>query len=239
MNEALIKNFWSDIDERLDFLQTNGYVKLPSLSFLELEKFADNIYEEIGDATFQELGQAHKEFIDLLQINEYLVPKLHLLAKNKFNFTGSQEDQYHIARKVEPGNSKEMFRGHFDSHLFTIVFPISIPKKEDEDCNNGQLAFFPNLREHPSNEISNILSKIYYKKFASKNGLKQLSKKAKMKIENFEKLEPLLFLGNTFLHTNYPVDFKCKKYRLTLLAHFFDPSPKYGIGSFLRMIRNR
>ena len=26
-------------------------------------------------------------------------------------------NQYHIARKVEPGNSKEMFRAHFDSHL--------------------------------------------------------------------------------------------------------------------------
>ena len=62
MNEALIKNFWSDIDERLDFLQTNGYVKLPSLSFLELEKFADNIYEEIGNATFQELAKHIKNF---------------------------------------------------------------------------------------------------------------------------------------------------------------------------------
>ena len=239
MNEALIKNFWSDIDERLDFLQTNGYVKLPSLSFLELEKFADNIYEEIGNATFQELGQAHKEFLDLLQINEYLVPKLYLLAKNKFNFTGSKEDQYHIARKVEPGNSKEMFRGHFDSHLFTIVFPISIPKKEKENSNNGQLVFFPNLRKQPSNEIFNIIGKIYFKIFASENGLKRLKNRAKMKTENFEKLEPLLFLGNTFLHTNYPVDAECKKNRLTLLAHFFDPSPKYGIGSFLRMIRNR
>ena len=187
MNEALIKNFWSDIDERLDFLQTNGYVKLPSLSFLELEKFADNIYEEIGNATFQELGQAHKEFLDLLQINEYLVPKLYLLAKNKFNFTGSKEDQYHIARKVEPGNSKEMFRGHFDSHLFTIVFPISIPKKEKENSNNGQLVFFPNLRKQPTMRFLILLGKYILRYLQVKMALKDL-KIGQNEDRKFEKL---------------------------------------------------
>ena len=31
----------------------------------------------------------------------------------------------------------------------------------------------------------------------------------------------------------------CASYRLTLLAHFFDPSSKYGVGGLLRLIRNR
>ena len=58
-------------------------------------------------------------------------------------------------------------------------------------------------------------------------------------VDNFKDYQPLLFVGNTTLHTNFPVSIDCSSYRLTLLAHFFDPSPKYGIGGFLRLIRNR
>ena len=58
-------------------------------------------------------------------------------------------------------------------------------------------------------------------------------------VDNFKDYQPLLFVGNTTLHTNFPVSIDCSSYRLTLLAHFFDPSPKYGVGGLLRLVRNR
>ena len=62
----------------------------------------------------------------------------------------------------------------------------------------------------------------------------------KMKItDSFEDYRPLLFIGNTTLHTNKQVTADCSSYRLTLLAHFFDPSPRYGIGNLLRKLRAR
>ena len=66
-----------------------------------------------------------------------------------------------------------------------------------------------------------------------------ISLKNQSKIDDFRDYQPLLFIGNTTLHTNYPVSNNCSSYRLTLLAHFFDPSPKYGVGGLLRLIRNR
>ena len=69
--------------------------------------------------------------------------------------------------------------------------------------------------------------------------MEKFSSNSSKKIDDFRDYQPLLFVGNTTLHTNYPVSPDCSSYRLTLLAHFFDPSPKYGIGGFLRLIRNR
>ena len=155
-----------------------------------------------------------------------------------FNYKGDPSNQYHVARKVEPGNSKEMFRAHFDSHLFTMVLPIKIPDV-NQDGSAGELMYFPNARKAPKNEISNFIGKAFYKKYASKEGLEKFSLSSPQKVDNFRDYQPLLFIGNTTLHTNYPVSSSCASYRLTLLAHFFDPSPKYGVGGLLRLIRNR
>ncbi len=232
------KEYWNNIDNILDQLLEHGFVKLPSLKNFGIDILANDISNEMGSLTFKELGTAHKKFLDSLELNNYLVPKLLDIAKNKFNYSGDVSNQYHVARKVEPGNSKEMFRAHFDSHLFTMVLPIKIPDVEEFGAA-GELMYFPNARKAPKNEISNFIGKAYYKKYASKEGLEKFSLNSEQKIDNFRDYEPLLFIGNTTLHTNYPVSSNCKSYRLTLLAHFFDPSPKYGVGSLLRLIRNR
>ena len=118
-----IEEYWSDIDSRLENLLNDGFVKLPSLRMLDLENIASNISDEMGSLTFKELGSCHKAFLDELAIEKYLTPKLHKIASEVFNYKGDGSNQYHIARKVEPGNTKEMFRAHFDSHLFTMVLP--------------------------------------------------------------------------------------------------------------------
>ena len=57
-----IKEYWHDIDLRLEKLVNNGYVKLPSLSQFDLGYVASNISDEMGSFTFKELGSAHKKF---------------------------------------------------------------------------------------------------------------------------------------------------------------------------------
>lgn len=234
-----IDNYWKDIDLNLTKLKEDGYVKLPSLENFDLELLAENISSEMNGNTFSELSKSHDKFLSALSVDKYLTPKLYQLAKQYFNFKGDISDQYHVARRVEPGNSLEMYRAHFDSHLFTIVFPIKIPKIGSPSGSAGELIYYPNARKSPKNEITNILGKTYHKKFASKEGLDIFSKNHIQMEDNFYDYKPLLFLGNVTLHTNKPVASCCESYRLTLLAHFFDPSPKYGIGSFLRLLRNR
>ena len=233
-----VKEYWEDIDSRLEQLIDVGYVKLPSLSEYDLDFLASDISNEMGTSTFKELGLNHKKFLDDFEFHKYLTPKLHKIAKEAFNYKGDLSNQYHVARKVEPGNSKEMFRAHFDSHIFTMVLPIKIPDA-NQDGSAGELMYFPNARKAPKNEISNFIGKAFYKKYASKEGLEKFSLSSPQKVDNFRDYQPLLFIGNTTLHTNYPVSSSCASYRLTLLAHFFDPSPKYGVGGLLRLIRNR
>ena len=232
------KNYWNGIDEKLQSLIRNGFVKLPSLNNYNLNTVSENISKEMGSLTFKELSFSHEKFLKDLEMDKYLVPKLYKIARQLYNFKGELSDQYHIARKVYPGNLKEQFRAHFDSHLFTIVFPIKIPLSSSGDTN-GDLIYFSNIRNMPGNELVNMAGKIYFKKFASKDGIQKLMKNHKYNKDNFINYQPLLFLGKTTLHSNYPVSNDCSSYRLTLLAHFFDTSTKLSPSNFLRLLRNR
>lgn len=232
------ENYWDDIDLRLERFLEDGFVKLPSIANFELDEIANSINSEMDGATFAELCPSHKLFLDELGLHKFLTPKLYDIAKTLFGFKGGMSNQYHIARRVEPGNSKEMFRAHFDSHLFTLVLPIKIPKVKN-DGTVGELIYFPNARKSPVSEISNFISKVSYKRYASKEGMINFAKTNTQYTDNFFDYSPLLFFGNTTLHTNKKVSQECSSYRLTLLAHFFDPSPKYGVAALLRSLRNR
>lgn len=232
------EEYWNDIDSRLEILLSKGFVKLPSINEFALDIVAEDISNDMGENTFKELCLPHEIFLKNLGVEQFLTPKLFNLAEKILGFEGDISNQYHVSRKVEPGNSKEMYRAHFDSHLFTMVLPIKIPKPV-KSGSAGDLIYFPNAREFPKTEMSNFIGKLYYKTFASKEGINKLSYKKNMFIENFNDYRPLLFIGNKTLHTNKQVTSDCSSYRLTCLSHFFDPSPKYGIGSTLRMIRPR
>ena len=232
------EHFWDDIDLRLESLLTDGYVKLPSLKAFNLDAIADSIDSEMDGATFSELCSGHRKILNDLNLDKNLTPKLYEISKSVFGYKGKISNQYHIARRVTPGNSKEMFRAHFDSHLFTMVLPIKIPHAKSGGTV-GELIYFPNARKSPTNEISNLFGKIMHKRFASKEGMEAFAKKNNQITDDFKDYSPLLFIGNTTLHTNKQVSSDCSTYRLTLLAHFFDPSPKYGVGGILRMLRNR
>jgi len=230
--------YWDNLDSRLESLLKAGYVKLPSIDRFNLSTLAENISADMGHSTFAELGKSHETFLKNLGVEEVLAPKLFNLARELFDYKGKISNQYHIARRVEPGNSKEMFRAHFDSHLFTMVLPIRIPTPSQGD-SAGELIYFPQARAAPKGEITNAIGKAYHKRFASKEGMEVFAKSHKQMIEDFRDYCPLIFVGNTTLHTNQMISQSCSSYRLTLLAHFFDPSPKFGVGGLMRLIRGR
>jgi hypothetical protein len=231
-------HYWDNIDSRLDSLIKHGYVKLPSLRIFNLDAIAKRISTEMDGATFAESSLSHKAFLEELELDRFLTPKLHEIAKSIFGYKGEAANQYHIARRVVPGNSNEMFRAHFDSHLFTLILPIKIPQAKNGD-SVGDLIYFPCARKQPTNEIINLFSKVSHKRFASKEGIEAFAKNHHQVTDDFQDYSPLLFIGNTTLHTNKQVSLNCSSYRLTLLVHFFDPSPKYGVGGILRIFRNR
>ena len=232
-------DYWKDVDKHLINLTSEGYVKLPSISEMNLNNASQQISEDMENSTFKELSSSHQAFLEDFGIHNFLTPKLFELAKSKFKYKGEINNQYHVGRRVEPGNSKEMYRAHFDSHLFTMVIPLKIPQSNNDNGTKGDLIYFPKARSAPRGELLNIIAKVSHKKFASLDGINEFSKNHDMHEDDFSDYCPLLFIGNTTLHTNKPVTKDSSSYRLTLLAHFFDPSPKFGIGSLLRLIRNR
>jgi len=234
-----LKTYWNCLDESLDQLISNGYCFLPSIkNEIDTNMLSSQILDEISDKVYSSNLESHTSFCKEFGITDILAPKLYDLAKSNFNYKGPLSDQYHIARKVNPGLSSEAYRGHFDSHCFTLVMPVTIPSKTDES-SLGELIFFPNIRKSPSNEVANFFGKLFYKKYASKNGFNLLSQKKDSVKADFQDYRPLLFIGNTTLHGNSPVAQIVDSYRLTLLSHFFDPSPSWGVGNILRKVRNR
>lgn len=231
------EKYWDFLDDKFDDLLENGFIKLPSISSLDLEQVDQRISSEISQKTYTELTNEHKLFIEEILLEKFLVPKLFELAQKEFAYQGSISNQYHIARTVLSGDQK--YRAHFDSHIFTLVIPIRIPKPDAEDGTIGELVFFPNARKFPKNPLTDLIGKIWYKQYSSKSGMRRLSQKKNININSFLDYEPLLFIGNKVFHSNQPVSSDLDSHRLTLLAHFFDPFPNSGVGSFLRKIRNR
>jgi hypothetical protein len=237
MKDMNFEDYWDCIDDKFDELLREGYVKFPSIANLDLSQIDKRISRQVSNKTYTELGDEHKKFINQLLLDKYLVPKLLNFAKKEFGYKGLISNQYHIARSALPGDQK--YRAHFDSHMFTLVIPISIPQVQEKGGTIGELVFFPNTRGFPKNPFFDFIGKLWFKQYSSKSGMERLSKKRNMIVNSFNDYEPLLFLGNTVFHSNQPISSNVKSHRLTLLAHYFDPFPKYGIGSLLRKIRFR
>ena len=232
-----IENYWKNIDDHLVELLKIGYCYLPPVNMLfDINDYSDRILRDTKNSTFNENNLIHKEIINKYGFDYFLTTRLYEIAREKLFFKGDIDNQYHIVRNVDHTKSSESYRGHFDSHLFTLIIPTCIPKDKNGNVCGGDLMFFPNIRKQPKLELSNILQKIYYKKFNSKSGFKKLSQKSNLIHEDFSEMQPLLFLGTQTYHANLPLT---SKTRQTLLSHFFDPSPKWGAGNILRKIRNR
>ncbi|MDB2478804.1 hypothetical protein N9X34_04170 [Alphaproteobacteria bacterium] len=231
--------YCKNLDSLLDELLVAGAVKLPTVknAVWRIETY-DSCLKEIGRKSYGENLNANIKFLEGTGILSDLLPKLAYIAKKKFGIMVSDNDVYNVCRLVRPGDVSEGYRGHFDSHLFTLVTPINIPDfKNVRNC--GQLLYFPKARRQPKNEFDNIIGKVLYKRHNTEKGFDELGVNKTKIIDDFKDYRPLLFLGNTTFHGNAPVQGNSNENRMTILTHFFDPSPKYGIGSILRRLRRR
>ncbi len=140
-------------------------------------------------------------------------------------------NQILVCRVVE-GGSKEKYRTHLDSHVYTIVVPLLIPEGNGE--NRGQLYVIPNYRKQPKSEISNFFTKLVAGKYRGSANYHRVKKLPTYQEIDLKFGQFLVFNGMRCLHGNKANDAVAK--RITLISHFADPFP-VGIGSFLRFAR--
>lgn len=218
----------------IKLLLKQGYVKLPDLRSTEDPTEIIAIKHESTYSAGSEFQNRYHKKICL----DKIIDQLSEIANSKFKIKADKTDVYKILRVVQSSNIKESYRMHFDSHLFTLVTPVIIPKINSSE--SGQLITFPNLRVEPMGNIYNFITKLYYKLFfQGKNKIDKLLKTKKSVEFNFSDNVPVLFLGRASLHGSRGFDEAPEGVRITMLTHFFDPSPKYGIGNIIRFIRNR
>ena len=226
-----------DVSKIISDIQKDGYARLPSIrELVQKHKIYDNFISECADRTYSENSETQNSLLKLLNLSA-LFNALYDLGKNQYDLKIDKDDRYFIARKVNPGQSSEGYRGHFDSHLFTLVLPIKIPER-NYGAASGQLIVVPSARKRPKSEIKNMLQKLFWKRYSNKEGFAHLLKRPNSMEVNFYDYSPILFNGMTTFHGNRPLENAIEP-RLSMLCHLYDPSPKYGIGYLLRKIRNR
>tara|TARA_B100000212_G_C27363099_1_gene529122 strand:- start:705 stop:1427 length:723 start_codon:yes stop_codon:yes gene_type:complete len=227
-------------DELFASIESDGFAFLPPIN--ELDCFAEvktKAKSELQDLTYKENSNAHLMLEESISLKSIFEPALLRYARESLGYKGSPSNKYKISRHVKPGKSSEAYRSHFDSHIYTIVFPISIPITSDPDLD-GSLVAMPNLRKDTSIDILNIAQKAYYKRYANKKGLENLmNKNSGFMNVKFHDYRPLLFLGRTTFHCNYPLSNDSESSRITFLSHFYDRDSSISIGNILRKIRNR
>ena len=223
--------------EQESSLILKGFTDLPQIKneFISSEEIDHLIASK--DKIYTSSTDFHKKYIDKNDIYTKLKKDLNEIAKKYYKKNSDFDDTYEITRITKGSQASESYLGHFDSHLFTLVTPVVIPKINSEE--SGQLIVFPKIRKEPKNELINILGKIFYKKYHSKERFTELMKTKDYEEFDFKNQTPMLFLGRVTLHGNRGFKEDMTTHRITLLTHFFDPSPKYGIGNILRKLRSR
>lgn len=226
-----------DKDKIIKDLDENGYSFLPSIkSIVDSHDIYNKYLDEGISDTYAESTKTHKLLLKIIDLAP-LFSELYSLAKKNTKQKIDPSDQYLISRHVRPGQVSEGYRGHFDSHFITIVLPVQIPKTIIPK-NSGQLIALPKARKIPRSELSNIYGKIHWKKYNSENEYDKLIIEKKALELDFSDYKPLIFVGNSTFHGNRPLS-GSNEPRLSMLCHLFDTSPKYGVGAFMRLLRNR
>jgi len=218
----MLKNF--------ENLHIHGYQFFESISSSDRRYFLSLIKLNEVSKTYTSNSKIGNKIIKRLNID---IDKLNEAYEHLYKEKPPLNSTYFVLRVMKPGEVSEGYRSHFDSHRFTFVIPIKIPEK-----SKGNLYFIPKLRNEPKNFITNIITKIFWKFFSGKAGFKILQYFKKIHQEDFKKYKPMLFLGRTTFHGNFPVDAFSNEERITFLLHFFDPEP-IGIGNIMRGLRKR
>ena len=224
-------------EDQKNSLLSKGFTSLPQIKNDSISSEEIDILIASKDKIYTSGTDFHKKYILNNDIYTKLKPALNNIAQEYYKDNCEFNDTYEITRITKGSQTSESYLGHFDSHLFTLVTPIVIPKTNSKE--SGQLIVFPKIRKEPRNELTNIIGKVFYKRYHSKEKFTQLMSNKKFVEFDFQDETPMLFLGRVTLHGNRGFKEDMTSHRITLLTHFFDPSPKYGVGNILRIIRSR
>lgn len=221
-------------NKQVEDLINNGYVELPELKLTDAQ--VHHLSSLKLNKTYTEGSELNQEYLKTFDFNS-LKSQLNLIAMNRLNLRVDLNDVYTVSRYLKSYDNLESYRGHFDSHVFTLVTPVVMPKAKSQE--SGQLIVFPKIRIEPKNEILNILGKLRFKLlYIGRDGFERLMKNKKYIELDFKEKVPVLFLGRQCFHGNRSFDQAPDGERLTILTHLFDPNSN-GIGAILRKIRNR
>lgn len=226
-----------NFSENLNHLLLNGYCLLPELICQKASEYKYTLTKN-KKKFYEENNSLHIEYLKDFRIKEELMPALSDIAGKFIARRNHFSDVYKVTRIINKNDTKEAYRAHFDSHLFTLVTPINIPR-DPQSTHNGDLILFNKIRKEPTNEFENLFGKIKFKKYCNKEAIENLQKNYAYKVFNFEDKVPVLFLGRQCLHFNLPLATSFSEPRITFLTHFFDVSPAFSIGNINRILRCR
>jgi hypothetical protein len=225
-----------EIRKALAECMSNGYSFAPCLksNFTKSE-----IKSLLNSSKYSHNQNTNLHLSYLNKIKPILFSELIRCAENATGKKITYVDYYAITKIAKPNQTSVSDRGHFDSHLITLITPVKVPKVKSKS-SRGQLTFFNKIRNEPTNELSNFFTKLYFYLFySSSEKIHRLYKKVTPLEIDFYDMRPLLFLGRQNFHFSNPFKSKKSESHILLITHFFDPSPIWGIGRANRFFRKR
>jgi hypothetical protein len=215
---------------------TRGFAFAPELKF---EPSLVDLNILLGEKKRTHIQDSKLHLKYLKKVEKFIVPELLKKIPIHLKKNIKENDLYKITKIIKPYEMSLSDRAHFDSHLFTLITPINIPKSTSK-TNRGQLVVFNKLRQEPINEVINLFGKLYYFIFYSspRNLQKLFNKKNYIELDFYD-MVPVIFLGRQCFHCSMPFESNNNQSHVLLITHFFDPSPFWSIGNINRYIRNR
>lgn len=215
-----------DSEKILDTVDKNGFCTFElDQTTLEQMKSLDLLHLDDG---FYINQPNHENFLGSSpQINELLALVKSLTTKKAIKW-----NLINVVRVVK-AKSSEKYRTHYDSHLYTLVIPLMIPKEETH--MRGQLYLAPNDRKQPKIDFVNVIQKLMAFRFRGENGFKKLRDRGNLEVLDLRLGQAIIFNGSRSLHGNLAN--LSSATRITLITHMVDPFPT-GFGFWLRKLRS-
>lgn len=203
------------------FVEINNFLNQEELSYLE-KIVNENLIINNFNSFFFTGDKLNEKIENLKNLNAKV---LDIFTRfSEFDKLKHYKDRkiYKVLRVISKSKMySNSYDFHFDAHYYTMLIPILIPQGINDDTN-GHLMLFPNIRKNTNSLIKNFFQKLFFQNKISKNLLKLLVSKKKLKYIKL-KIKPgniYLFNGFRSLHANENVDKNLL--RATLILHFHD-----------------
>jgi len=210
-----------EIFTKKGFVEIENFLNHKELSYLEKIVYENLIINNFN--SFFLTGDKLDEKID--NIENFNTKIFNIFSKfSEFDKLKNHNNlkMYKVLRVISKSKMySNSYDFHFDAHYYTMLIPIFIPEGIN-DNTNGHLMLFPNIRKNTNSLIKNFFQKLFFQNKITKNLLKILVSKKKLKYIKLRIKPKNIYLFNGFrsLHANENVDNRLL--RATLIVHFYD-----------------